>query len=506
MRVTGTLNRLAVIAEIDPRLYGSFLEHMGRAVYSGIYQPDHQSADDQGMREDVIELVKELDVTVVRYPGGNFVSAYNWEDGIGEKKDRPTRLDLAWHTSESNQVGIHEFADWCEKAGTKMMLAVNLGSRGLDAARNFLEYVNHPGGTYWSDLRRQNGREEPWDVKLWCLGNEMDGPWQVGQKTAGEYARIARETAKAMRAFDKDLELVVCGSSSPTMPTYPAWEASVLDLVYEEVDYISLHMYFDHKANDTLGYLAQSHTLDNYISTVASIIEFTRVKKRSKKQVYISFDEWNVWYHSKEQDKEILGGNGGWPHAPAILEDIYDFEDVLQVACILNTFIRRADVVKIACLAQLVNVIAPIMTSKEGGAWRQTIFYPFMLASKYGRGTSMQLQIDCPTYNSGEMENVPYLDISAILDQETGAITLFMVNRHQSETLEFDLSLMGFGDLSIVDFQVMTHTDLLAVNTEQNPGNVVPAPGVGANISGGTLGVPLPPLSFQMIRLKQADR
>jgi len=505
MRVTGVLHRLAVIAEIDPRLYGSFLEHMGRAVYSGIYQPEHPKADDQGMREDVIELVKELDIAVVRYPGGNFVSAYNWEDGIGEKKDRPTRLDLAWHASESNQVGIHEFADWCEKVDTEMMLAVNLGSRGLDAARNFLEYVNHPGGSYWSDLRRKNGRDKPWGVKLWCLGNEMDGPWQVGQKTAAEYGRIARETAKAMRAFDKDLELVVCGSSSPTMPTYPAWEASVLDLTYEEVDYISLHMYFDHKADDTPGYLAQSLVLDTYINTVASIIEFTREKKRSKKQVYISFDEWNVWYHSKEQDKEILAGNGGWPQAPAILEDVYNFEDVLQVACILNSFIRRADVVKIACLAQLVNVIAPVMTNKDGGAWRQTIFYPFMLASRYGRGTSIRVQIDCPTYDWGEINNVPYLDVSAIRDDELGGITLFMVNRHQSETIEFELSLMGFGELRIVDFQVMADSDLLAANTEQNPNNVVPAPGVGATINGGTLGVPLVPLSFQMIRLERAD-
>ncbi len=506
MRVTGALHRLNVIADIDPRLYGSFLEHMGRAVYTGIYQPGHPSADKEGMRKDVLELVRELGVSVVRYPGGNFVSAYNWEDGIGPKQDRPVRLDLAWHTSESNQVGIHEFADWCAKAGTEMMLAVNLGSRGMDAARNLLEYVNHPAGSYWSDLRRQNGRQEPWNVKLWCLGNEMDGPWQVGQKTADEYGRVARETAKAMRAFDNNLELVVCGSSSPTMPTYPAWEATVLDHTYEEVDYISLHMYFDNHAGDTLGYLAQSHALDAYIHTVASIIEFTKVKKRSKKRVYIAFDEWNVWYHSKEQDKEILGGNGGWPHAPGLLEDVYNFEDVLQVACILNTFIRRADVVKIACLAQLVNVIAPIMTSKEGGAWRQTIFYPFLFASKYGRGKSIRLHLDCPGYDRGEIENVPYLDASAVFDEHSGAISLFLVNRHQRDALELDLSLSGFGDMEIADFQLMTHPDPGAQNTEQNPGNVVPVAGVGATISNATLSVPLPPFSFQMIRLKKATR
>ncbi len=503
MRVTGALNRLDVIAEIDPRLYGSFVEHMGRAVYSGIYQPGHPGADEDGMRKDVIKLVRELDVSVVRYPGGNFVSAYNWEDGIGPKQDRPIRLDLAWHTSESNQVGIHEFAGWCAKAGVQMMLAVNLGSRGMDAARNFLEYVNHPGGSYWSEMRRKNGQEEPWNVKLWCLGNEMDGNWQVGQKTAAEYGRIARETAKAMRGFDKDLELVVCGSSSPKMSTYPAWEASVLDHTYEEVDYISLHMYFDNCANDTLGYLAQSHALDAYINTVASVIEFIKVKKRSK---YIAFDEWNVWYHSKLQDKKILGGNGGWPHAPSILEDIYNFEDVLQVACILNTFIRRADVVKIACLAQLVNVIAPIMTSKEGGAWRQTIFYPFLFASRYGRGKSLRLQIDCPSYSWGEIENVPYLDASAVFDEEAASISLFLVNRHQSDTLELELALNGFGELEISDFQVMAHSDLQATNTEENPDNVVPVPGVGAKLKQGVLSVPLKPLSFQVLRLARPRR
>ncbi|RYF44424.1 MAG: alpha-N-arabinofuranosidase, partial [Cytophagaceae bacterium] len=323
MKATVTAHPRFVVSEIDPRLYGSFIEHLGRAVYTGIYEPGHSTADENGMRKDVIDLVKELDVPVVRYPGGNFVSAYNWEDGIGPKEERPVRLDLAWHTSESNEVGIHEFADWCVSANTEMMLAVNLGSRGLDEARNFLEYTNHPGGSYWSDLRIANGRKEPWDVKLWCLGNEMDGPWQIGHKTADEYGRLAHETAKALRSFDKSLELIVCGSSNAKMPTYPEWEATVLDHTYNEVDYISLHMYFDNEAQDTPNYLAMSEKLDAYIVSVAGVIDYVKAKKRSSKQVYISFDEWNVWYHSKEQDKKILGGNDGWPFAPPLLEDIY---------------------------------------------------------------------------------------------------------------------------------------------------------------------------------------
>jgi alpha-N-arabinofuranosidase len=500
MKAAVTAHSQYTISQIDPRLYGSFIEHLGRAVYTGIYEPEHPTADDNGMRKDVIELVKELNVPVVRYPGGNFVSAYNWEDGIGPKESRPTRLDLAWHTSESNQVGIHEFADWCTSVGTEMMLAVNLGSRGLDEARNFLEYVNHPGGSEWSDKRRENGREEPWDVKLWCLGNEMDGPWQIGHKTADEYGRLAHETAKAMRAFDSSLELVVCGSSNAHMPTYPQWEATVLDHTYNEIDYISLHMYFENRAKDTANFLARSVELDNYIGTVAGVIDFIKAKKRSTKNVYISFDEWNVWYHSKERDKAILEGNSGWPHAPALLEDDYNFEDVLQVGCILNTFINRADVVKIGCLAQLVNVIAPIMTVPGGPAWRQTTFYPYYFASIYGRGTALRLMVDSPTYTT-DVGEVPYLDVSAVHDAKSGSVTFFIVNRHHKEVLDLDVSLLEFGALKIVEDQVVSHPDLNITNTADKPGNVVPRKADGTVFAGGKLSASIAPLSYRMIRL-----
>lgn len=500
MRAAGTVHSGYVIGTIDPRLYGSFVEHLGRAVYSGIYEPDHPTADKNGMRQDVIDLVREADVPIVRYPGGNFVSAYDWEDGIGPREERPVRLDLAWHSSESNQVGIHEFANWAEAANTDMMLAVNLGSRGLDSARAFLEYVNHPGGSYWSDLRRKNGREEPWNVKMWCLGNEMDGPWQIGQKTAEEYGRIAFETAKAMRAFDKSIELVVCGSSSPKMPTYPAWEATVLDYTYDSIDYISLHMYFDNHAGNTADYLAQNARLDDYIATIAGVITYTKAKKRSKKDVYISFDEWNVWYHSREADRKVLEGNDGWPHAPALLEDIYNFEDVLQVGCILNTFIRRSDVVKVGCLAQLVNVIAPIMTVPGGPAWRQTTFFPYAYASRYGRGKALQLALDCPGYSTSFAENVAYLDISAVETEADGALTFFIVNRHQSETIELNLSLEGFGDRNVTMDKVMEGHDLRAVN---GPGaeTIEPRDGSGASAAGRRLAAAIAPLSYRMIRL-----
>jgi alpha-L-arabinofuranosidase len=502
MKASVTAHKDYTIAKIDDRVYGAFLEHLGRAVYTGIHEPDHPTADADGMRGDVAELVRELNIPCVRYPGGNFVSAYNWEDGIGPVENRPVRLDLAWHTSESNKVGIHEFAKWCKTVKTEIVLAINLGSRGLDEARNFVEYVNGPTGSYWGDLRKKNGQAEPFNVKMWCLGNEMDGPWQVGHKTAEEYGRLALETAKTLRAFDKSLELIVCGSSNSDMKTYPEWERIVLEHTYEAVDHISLHMYFANRAKNTANYLALNHKLDAYIATIESTINLVKSNKRSKHKVNISFDEWNVWYHSNVQDREILGGNKGWPHAPRLLEDIYNFEDVLQVGCILNTFIRRSNIVKIACIAQLVNVIAPIMTEPGGAAWRQTIYYPYYFASIYGRGTALQLSVKSPGYDADVADNVPFIDVSGVHNEEDGTLTFFIVNRHGSETLDVSISLHGFGKASVIDHQVMTHNNLEAVNDLKNQNAVVPQKGKGAKVDGNTLQAALPPLSYQMVRLK----
>jgi alpha-N-arabinofuranosidase len=501
MKASVTAHRDYRIAKIDDRLYGAFLEHLGRAIYTGIYEPDHPSADANGMRGDVADLVRDLKAPIVRYPGGNFVSAYNWEDGVGPREKRPTRLDLAWHTSESNAVGVHEFAQWCDTVGAEMMLAINLGSRGLDEARNFVEYVNGPTGSYWGDLRKANGRATPFAVRHWCLGNEMDGPWQVGHKTAHEYGRLANEVAKTLRAFDKSLELIVCGSSNSDMKTHPEWERVVLEHTYDAVDHISLHMYFANRAKNTAEYLALNAKLDAYIGTIASTIEVVRAAKRSRKRVTISFDEWNVWYHSNAQDREILGGAKGWPHAPRLLEDVYNFEDVLQVGCILNTFIRRSDVVKIACIAQLVNVIAPIMAEPKGPAWRQTIYYPYYFASRYGRGTALQLAVKSPAYDAEVADKVPYLDISGVHDEEGGTLTFFAVNRHGGEALDAEIGLQGFGAASILECQGMASADLEAANTLKNPNAVTPRKGARASIDGNALAIQLPPHSYHMIRL-----
>ncbi len=279
------------VGEVDPRLYGSFIEHLGRAVYGGIYEPDHPTADEMGFRQDVMDLVRELGTPFIRYPGGNFLSGYDWKDGVGPVAERPRRLDLAWRSLEPNAVGTNEFAAWAKRAGAEINMAVNLGTAGIDEARQLVEYCNHPGGSYWSDLRRAHGVPEPHAFRTWCLGNEMDGPWQIGHKTADEYGRLAHETAKAMRWVDPTIELVACGSSNPQMPTYPQWEATVLDHLYDDVEYLSLHIYLRKSGDDSASFLAQSLLMDDQIRTVIATADFVKAKKRSPKTMFLSFDE-----------------------------------------------------------------------------------------------------------------------------------------------------------------------------------------------------------------------
>ena len=469
-KATVTVEFLSKRTPIDDRLYGSFIEHLGRAVYGGIYQPGHPSSDSNGFRTDVIKLVKQLRVPIIRYPGGNFVSGYNWEDGVGKKELRPTRLDLAWFTKETNEIGMQEFAEWLELVDSEMMMAVNLGTRGADEARSLLEYSNHPGGTYYSDLRKSHGREHPYSIKTWCLGNEMDGPWQMGSKTAYEYGRLANETAKMMRWIDPSIELVACGSSNSSMPTFGSWESTVLDLSYENIDYISLHEYYGNPENDTPSYLSDNIKMDNFIKSVVNICDAEKAKKGSSKQINLSFDEWNVWYHTFESDKNIEH----WVEAPPRLEDIYNFEDALLVGGLLITLIKNADRVKIACLAQLVNVIAPIMTDEKEGAWMQTIYYPFLHASLYGRGEMIPAHISSPVYDCKKMDQVPYLDSVAVYNEEQSELTVFILNRSLEEDLETAFDLRSFKNISPIEHIVLEGFDLKLKNSWSNPSSVKP--------------------------------
>ncbi|MDO4295651.1 MAG: alpha-L-arabinofuranosidase C-terminal domain-containing protein, partial [bacterium] len=420
---------------------------------------------------------------------------------IGPKEKRPTKPELAWHVLEDNQFGLNEFADWSKKAGSDMMMAVNLGTRGMEDAKNILEYCNFPKGTYYSNLRRKHGYEQPHDIKLWCLGNEMDGPWQMGHKTASEYGRLAAETGHLMKELDPSIELVACGSSSAEMPTFGDWEATVLNEAYEQVDYLSLHMYFDNFENNTSEFLAKNQIMDDFISTVISICDYVKGKKHSKKKLHLSFDEWNVWYHSKESDRKLPP----WGKAPHQLEDVYNFEDALLVGSLLITMLKHCDRIKIACLAQLVNVIAPIMTS-DTGAWRQTIFYPFLHASTMGRGKVLTTLVDSPLYSTRCCGDTPYLDAVLVQNEEEGSLTLFAVNKDLTEDMEVSCDLRQFVSYAVDSHLVLTHEDMKACNTEEAPNTVVPHNKGQSRMEDGILHAVLGKHSWNVIRLQERTK
>jgi alpha-N-arabinofuranosidase len=457
---------------------------MGRCVYTGIFEPGHPAADAQGFRQDVLALVRELGVTTIRYPGGNFVSGYRWEDGIGPVEERPVRLDLAWRSTETNCFGTDEFVDWCRAAGVEPMLAANLGTRGIQEACDLLEYCNHPAGTAWSDRRRVNGHEEPHGIRLWCLGNEMDGPWQVGHRDAAAYAWVAGETAKAMKLVDPSVELVACGSSSSTMPTFGTWEQTVLERCFDHVEYVSLHAYFRQEGDDVRGFLASAAQMDATIGRVVEIADGVAAARGSDKQIHLSFDEWNVW------DWESTRIPDDWPEAPRLIEDTYTVADALVVGTLLITLLRHADRVKVACQAQLANVIGMIRTEPGGPAWRQTIFHPFAQVARFAAGGDV-LRV--------EVEDA---DLEAVAVSGDGTLTLFAVNRGEA-ALALEAELAGFGALVVREHLVLADADLDATNTEAEPDRVVPRADGGARVEGATLRAELRPLSWNVVRLER---
>ena len=484
-----TVNTCKAISKIDKRIYGSFIEHLGRAVYGGIYEPTHPTADKDGFREDVKELIRDMQVPIIRYPGGNFVSGYNWEDGTGDKSKRPKRMELAWQTIETNQVGIDDFQEWARQTGTDIMMAVNLGTRGPEEARNLVEYCNSTTPTYYADMRRKNGFEEPFGIKLWCLGNEMDGPWQICSKTPQEYARIACETAKVMKWVDDSIELVACGSSNKDMPTFGIWEETVLRECYEHIDYLSLHNYYGNRENNTEDYLASSLDMDVFIKSVTAICDKIKEEKKSDKQINLSFDEWNVWFHSNEQDKQIPK----WSVAPHQLEDIYNLEDALVVGTLLITLLKNSDRVKIACLAQLVNVIAPIMTEENGKVWKQTIFYPYYHALRYGQGTALDISCECESYSTDRHSNIPYVESIATIDEEGTGLTVFAVNRSLTNSCPLELTFDK--PVKFSEHIVVTGEDVNDVNSAEEERISEARIDDGNHLS-------LPPLSWNVIRFK----
>jgi len=492
-----TIDPAFTVAPVQRRTFGSFVEHLGRCVYTGIYEPDHATADEDGFRKDVLELVRELGVSLVRYPGGNFVSGYRWEDGVGPVEQRPRRLDLAWHSLETNEFGLGSFMRWADKAAVEPLMAINLGTRGVQEAVDLLEYSNVASGTRLAELRRSHGAEAPFGIRAWCLGNEMDGPWQIGHKTGREYGRLAAETARALRMVQPDLELVACGSSSSSMPTFGTWEREVLEECYDLVDHISCHAYYEEIDGDVASFLASAVDLDHFIGSVTATADAVGAALQSRKRINISFDEWNVWYQKRFHDS---GVPKDWPFAPRLLEDVYTVTDAVVVGGLLISLLRHSDRVPIACQAQLVNVIGPIMTEPDGAAWRQTIFYPFALTSRLAAGEVLRVETVAPEMDTERFGPVPAVDSVATYDADLGRLALFIVNRSIDEPVEVSVDLRSVQPVSVAESVSVYDADRHAANTADQPYRWQPTPNDSVRLDGSTATITLPPIAWTAVQ------
>ncbi len=484
------------ISAISPLVFSGFAEHMGRAIYEGIYEPASPHADERGLRKDVLAALKELNFRSMRYPGGNFLSGYRWLDGVGPREERPRRRDLAWQSIETNQFGTNEFIEFCKDINTEPMLAVNMGTGTIQEAADLVEYCNAPVGTKFADLRAAHGYRDPHGVKYWCLGNEMDGPWQIGHLEADEYGAKAREAAKMMRWHDPSIQLVLCGSSNSNMPTYPEWDRVALEFCWDQVDYHSMHYYAHNHDNDTASYLAYSAEFESFVDTLTGVLRYVKAKKRSKHDVYLTWDEWNVWYKARGPEHT----QGDWTEAPHLIEEVYNLEDALVVAQWMNVFLRKSDVIKIACLAQIVNVIAPILTTRDA-LLKQSIYYPFMLFSRLAAGQALDVEVKAPMYETARFGDMPLLDVSASYDEENNTGAIFIVNRSQTDSLPADLIWQDRAPQSIRSVYQLTGTDPKAANSFDNPNQVMAAQVEAPTLSDNTATLMLPPLSFTAIEL-----
>jgi alpha-L-arabinofuranosidase len=475
-----------VIAPIDPKLYGNFTEHLGRCIEGGIFDEGSPLADANGYRRDVLDAARSLHVTLLRWPGGNFSSNYNWMDGIGPRDQRPKRLDMAWHSVEDNRFGTHEFLNYTELLGTEPYICVNFGTGSWTEAQQWVEYCNLAGGTAMSELRKKNGREKPWKVTYWGLGNEMDGPWQMGHRSAEDYGKFALEGAKLMKWTDPDVKLIAAGSSNfSTREGWTGWNRTVLQYLRDHADYISLHSYVGNRDNDYLAFAASSLDLEDRIRTTEGLIRSV-VDPGARRPIYIAFDEYNVWYRAFGDPKT---------DGRHLLEEKYNLEDALVVATMLNTFVNNAHIVKIANMAQLVNVIAPIFTN-EKGLFLQTIYYPLQLFAANARGTALEVFVDSPAYSTKRFEKVPYLDASASLNN--GALVLNVVNRHPDQDIEAeieaeDAAFAGNLEVAMVngpDLKTTNGFDAANVKTENS----------SASASGNKVRYKFPAHSFTQIR------
>lgn len=483
-----------VVDTVDPRIFGGFLEHMGRSIYEGIYDPKSPQAGADGLRRDVLDALARLDFSVVRYPGGNFVSGYHWQDGVGPRSQRPTVRELAWNTIEPNEFGTDEFLTLAERMGWTPMLAVNLGTGTPEEAGQWLEYCHGAPGTKYADQRVANGRAEPWKVPLWCLGNEMDGPWQIGHVPAEHYAIKAQQSAKIMKDLDRSIELVLCGSSNVDSPTYMTWDREVLEHVGGLVDYLSVHRYVGNPEDDTPDFLAITNAIDRQIEESDAVCRYVSAKRRSPRRAYLCFDEWNVWYKTISAE----GLNPDKPFPRPLIEEEYNLEDALVVAGFLNSFIRHADSVKIANIAQMVNVIAPILTRGDR-VLIQSIFHVLEIYGRRREGVSLRCHVDGPRYHGRKNGEVSYLDTSAIRDGDR--VHVFMTNRSTSESAPVRIELAGVAKLRLESGEIITGKGPKEVNTLDEPDKICAATFDAVKLDGGLAVTELPPLSLVALTL-----
>ena len=477
-----------VISEIDPMIYGNFVEHLGRCVEGGVFQEGSTLSDANGFRKDVLEASKNLHVGVLRWPGGNFSSNYHWKDGIGPRDQRPPRLEMALGTVESNRFGTHEFLQYAEMMGTRPYICANLGTGSWEEAQQWVEYCNSSEDTAMTRLRKQNGRQQPWKVPYWGLGNEMDGPWQMGHRSAEDYGKFALEAAKLMKWTDPNIKLIAAGSSNYRPGSdWTGWNRTVLEYLKRHADYLSLHMYVGNPTNNFSEFMASSVELDDRIRTAEGIIRAALSGEPGDRRIYIAWDEWNVWYRAR----------GDTQRGRRILEERYNLEDALVVATFLNSFVNHAHIIKMANLAQLVNVIAPMFTS-DTGLFLQTIYYPLQLFAANSRGKALDVFADSPKYTSSRFGDVPYLDTSAAYDN--GALTLNVVNRSRDQAISAGIEVedkMFSGDVAVTE---VNGPDIKAEN-DFNSTKVKPSQRSVA-AQGKKLNYSFAPHSYTMLKVK----
>ena len=484
-----------VIGDVDPHLFANFTEHLGRCIYGGIFDENSPLADADGFRKDVMEATRNMGVTMLRWPGGNFASGYNWIDGIGPRDQRPARRDHAWGALESNRFGTDDFLRYCQRLGVEPYLCINAGLGTVEQARNWVEYCNEPADTYWARQRRKNGRDQPWGVKYWGLGNEIDGPWQLGHKNAEDYAKFALEAAKAMRRADESVKLIASGSSNFRPGSdWIGWNRTVLEQLKTEIDYLSLHTYIGNPDNNFEKFLAVSRDIDDRIEVVDGLIRAARIGVPNARPIAIAFDEWNVWYRKRGGSEFDIGRTG--------LEEIYNFEDALAMGMFLNSFIRHAHIVKMANLAQLVNVIAPIFTSKDG-LFLQTIYFPLAEYARQKGNRALDVQVDSPQYKPDSGRALGYLDVSATYQPGAHQVYVNVLNRSERNDLPARITNVEGKLNSSVEVWELNHADLKATHTFGDDKKVRPATRtVTAQVAGNAFTYTFPRHSLTILKLK----